>query len=113
MIRFVDGPAAGVTLMLRRAPLYLRVTKGPHWDALDQLNDFPDPDEVLTAYRRVGTPGMVHIDFTRKRSAWFAVATYRVVPDQPPDRVVRSTYLWRAWCWATREETCRADAALS
>lgn len=113
MTRFLDGPAAGVVLMLRRAPVYIRVVRGRQWDALDQLDDTPEPDELVTAYQRVGNAGTVHIDFTRKRSAWFATATYRVVPDQPPDRVVRSTYLWRAWCWATREETCRADAALS
>lgn len=37
MVRFLDGPAAGLVLWLRRAPLYLRVTLDAraHFDALD------------------------------------------------------------------------------
>lgn len=100
MIVFSNGPAAGVTLLLRLAPLFLRVTRGLGWDALDQLGDFPDAEEAVVAYRRVGEAGHVHIDFTRRRSAWYATGCYEVVQEQPPDRVLRSKHLWRAWCWA-------------
>jgi len=44
MTRFLDGPAQGETLMLRRAPILLRVTRDPmgNFDGLDQLDDRPD-----------------------------------------------------------------------
>ena len=49
MTRFLDGPAAGVLLALRRAPLYLRVVyhakREEPWDALDQLADVPGEHE--------------------------------------------------------------------
>lgn len=50
MTRFTDGPAQGLVLMLRRAARFLRVVHdGKKFDALDQLNDRPRPEE------RIGT----------------------------------------------------------
>jgi hypothetical protein len=56
MIHFLDGPATGQLLMLRRAPRYLRVTKSPRgvWDALDRLDDTPTAEEQVYVYVRVG-----------------------------------------------------------
>ena len=67
MIRFTDGPAAGRTLMLQRAPLFLRVTYDPNrlkWDALDPLTDTPIAPEQITVYRRVGEPSAAYLDWT-------------------------------------------------
>jgi hypothetical protein len=105
MTRFLDGPAAGVLLMLRRAPRFLRVVKGSEgWDALDQLADAPAAGETITAYRRVGTPGAVHLLMSRgrgrTRSAWYRTAEYRAVDPQPPAEVLRETASWRAWALA-------------
>src|SRR5262245_61519854 len=62
MVRFLDGPAAGVDLLLLRAPLFLRVTRRSlEWDALDQFDDLPGADEEIIVYRRDGPPGWLHI----------------------------------------------------
>lgn len=103
MTRFHDGPARSKVLMLRRAPLLLRVTVDPEGkvDALDQVADTPAAGEVLYAYERQGKPGAVHIDFTRPRgSAWYAIADYRLCDPQPADATMRDTEGWRAWCLA-------------
>jgi hypothetical protein len=100
--RFVDGPASGTVLQLRRAPVLLRVVRGHagEWDALDQLEDVPRADETLVVYRRVGRPSRCHINAGRGRSGWYAIAEYRVVADQPTEDVVRDTRRWRAWALA-------------
>lgn len=102
MTTFEGGPAAGVTLMLRRAPIYLRVTRSAEgFDALDLLKDEPAEGEELFAYKLAGKPGAVHIDFTRRSSAWFTVARYVWVAEQPAQEVMRSRSRWRAWCEVT------------
>lgn len=98
---FADGPAAGVVLMLRRAPLYLRVTfdrraRMDPWDALDALDDVPKPGEDLIAYRRVGLRGSVFV----RPGGRFALARYAAVDPQPDDRTMRAVDPWRAWCQA-------------
>jgi len=62
MTTFKDGPAKGQTLMLRRAQMFLRVVQDPKgtWDALDQPDDTPKPEERLYAYRIDGQPAMAH-----------------------------------------------------
>ena len=106
VIRFTDGPAAGRTLMLRRGPLYLRVTFDVNrlkWDALDQVTDTPNAPEAVFVYRRVGEPSAAFIDWTehgKRRGGCFAVASYAVVAEQPADDVMRDTEKWQAWCWA-------------
>ena len=106
MIQFTDGPAAGRTLMLQRAPLFLRVTYDPNrlkWDALDQLADVPIAPEEITVYRRVGEPSAAYLDWTergRRRGGKFAIATYVLASEQPDDATARDTKKWRKWCWA-------------
>lgn len=113
MVKFLDGPAKGLTLQLRRAPLYLRVTEADGWDALDQLDDVPLGDETLTAYRRVGTAGTLHVDGRDKKGrrwgAWYALAEYRVAEPQPSDAVMRETAAWRKWCAAQAAHAAAVD----
>lgn len=107
MTRFIDGPAKGVTLMLRRAPLYLRVTIRPMpgagdklpWDALDQPEDTPTPDETLVAYIRQGPASGAFIDGPRV-AGFYTLADYVMVPEQPTDAQMRDNAAWREWCLA-------------
>lgn len=103
MTKFTNGPADGVVLSLRRAPLYLRVTKqryGDKWDALDQLYDTPTIHEDLYAYRKVSDDGTVHLKVSKGRGGFFAMATYEFIEPQPDDRTMRVTEQWRWWCQA-------------
>jgi len=97
MTKFLDGPAAGVVLMLRRSPTFLRVChKGrSEWDALDQVSDTPRAGEVLYAYRLVKDDGVV---FVRPGGA-YRLAEYAYIADtQPSDEAMRDTMTWRGWC---------------
>ena len=104
MTKFSDGPAAGVKLLLGRAPAYLRVTRDSagKWDALDQIDDAPEPGETVIVYRKVSDDGTVHVDSQdergRRRGAWYSMATYAVALVQPGDDITRDTTRWRAWC---------------
>ena len=101
MIKFLDGPAAGQTLLLRRAPRLLRVVRGPSgkFDALDQLDDTPADDETVTVYvLGPGTPGVVHLNMGRLGGGWYVIAEYRLHPSQPADWQARETSAWQDWC---------------
>lgn len=106
MIRFTDGPAADKSLSLKRAPLLLRVVFGPRGavDALDQLNDTPNPNERIVVYRAITKPTQYHILARGKGgkalTGWWARCEYAVLPDdqQPDDVTARNMDLWRAWC---------------
>jgi hypothetical protein len=110
---FLDGPAARVSLTLRRAPWLLRVVHAPsgEWDALDQLDDEPKPEEQVAVYYRATVPTQVHVDYVergRRRGAWYECADYRVLPEQPDETAMRSTAAWRQWCEGPgREALCR------
>lgn len=98
MTTFLDGPAADVALDLRRAPLFLRVCRNRRtleWDALDKLVDTPKASEDLHCYYRI-TPAnrWVHM----RPGGYFALAEYRLFPEQPAEAVMRNTGPWRAWC---------------
>lgn len=103
MTKFLDGPAEGALLTIRRCPLYLRAVQGTDgkWDALDQLDDVAAPGETLVAYRRVGEAGVCLVDWTeggRRRGGSFATGEYRVVEGQPDQKVMADNTLWRQWC---------------
>ena len=99
MTRLHGGPADGVTLMLQRAPIYLRAVciPGGDWDALDQLDDAPKASEQIIVYQRDGDGGWVHAR-TNRGCRWYTSAEYRVVDPQPDDTTVRDTASWRTWC---------------
>lgn len=100
MSRFIDGPAKGVFLSIQRAPFFLRVVNsGGDWDALDQLDDQPKPDEEITVYMRVSVPALIHVHLANpRRGYWMQSADYRVLPEQPLRDAVDQTDRWRQWC---------------
>lgn len=104
MLKFLDGPAAatGNGLLVRRGPLYLRVVRslGGSWDALDQLDDEPEPHEAVFAYRQVACRGHVHIRRARGPGGFYMMADYALVEPQPADDILRDTGKWRQWCLA-------------
>ena len=100
MTQLFGGAANGTTLMLQRAPRFLRVVRIANGavDALDQLDDEPQPDEQIIVYRLDGEVGRLHIHHARGKGAWYITAQYRVVDPQPEDAAVRKTQAWREWC---------------
>jgi len=100
MVTFLDGPAKGSVLHLRRAPLLLRVVIDPEGkvDALDQLDDTPTANEAIRVCRRVGEAGMAIICSRGKGCQKAAIAEYRLYKEQPSDDVMRDTKAWRKWC---------------
>jgi hypothetical protein len=75
MSKILDGPAAGAFLSLGRSPYFLRVVRKPggKWDALDQLDDTPEPDEEIHVYRQKQGP-MAEL-VRRSRSADFSAGS--------------------------------------
>jgi hypothetical protein len=117
LITFLDGPASGQTLMLRRAPLFLRVChdagyakavckKGrQEWDALDELSDVPRPGEKLYVYVRESHAGPIYVLMSsRNGSGWYERATYKLHSEQPDDETMRRTSSWQAWAQAAAEK---------
>lgn len=107
MITFTNGPADGKTLMIRRVPFFLRVvsravTNGVELDALDQLEDTPQPDESIHVYlRQPGTKAnAVHLNLRGKSgSGWYARGSYKLSPVQPVEDVyMRDALAWENWC---------------
>lgn len=100
MTNFLDGPAMGQVLLLRRSPLFLRVVQaqGGEWDALDQLDDTPKPREKLFVYRLVKTEGRIHICRRGGRGGMYSRALYTLHDTQPADETLRLTRMWRDWC---------------
>lgn len=105
MTRFLDGPAAEVVLMLRRAPVFLRAVQGPtgKWDALDQLEDRPSADEKVVVYRLTTEPRWMHIR-ARKSGGTYRGGDYKLVDPQPTEATVRDEQAWRAWAIAADRE---------
>jgi len=110
--------ARNCTLQLQRTPMFLRFVwdvKANTWDALDQLDDEPRPEEHVFAARLAGT-GSMHVDGVRggKRAGWWLrTATYELVEPQPDDATMRDTTQWQAWAIAARdkEKAAREGAA--
>lgn len=99
MTTFEDGPAKGQTLMLQRAPRFLRVTQhGATFDALDLMGDVPKPEEKLFVYEIVGEPGRIHINRSGGRGGFFSTGHYRFVSPQPADADMRNFEAWCRWC---------------
>jgi len=108
MNTFLDGPAAGVILQVRRTPILLRVVLGlsGKWDALDQPDDSPTPDEQVFVYILTEAPLNYHLCIRGKNRAaagWYQAGKYKLLVPQPPESSVRSNQKWSEWCDAHRE----------
>ena len=104
MVEFLDGPARGQTLMLHRIPIFLRAVHSQlgGWDALDQIEDVAKRDEEITVYRRRDDLEITkyHLLTGHRRragSGWYFNCKYSVLPEQPPDEILRDTRKWQAW----------------
>lgn len=103
MTTFTDGPAHSKTLMLHRAPFFLRVVMSPDdIDALDQPEDTPNANELLFAYRLTKLPGHCHIRASKGRGGFFPIAEYALIDPQPTDAQMRDRDQWVAWCEANK-----------
>lgn len=106
---FEGGPATGRTLNLRRLPDWLRVvTSERHGtvDALDQLEDAPDADEVVHVYRRT-----FHA-FACRGGGPGEVATYQHVPGLDAEAgQLREREAWRARVAELCGEELNADGS--
>lgn len=112
MTRFIDGPAAGQTLMIKRSPIFLRVTRTKTplragqtivFAALDAPDDTPAAGEELFCYRATSDKpqGNVHLRLSgkaKRASGFYPMGEYALYPDQPPDEVMRDNARWQAWC---------------
>ena len=106
---FLDGPATGRTLMLKRSPKFLRVVESDGgFDALDQPDDTPRPTEKLYAYQLADKRGTVHICGGRA-SGWHALVDYKVISEQPTDETMRGTDKWREWCYRMQPAVTQCD----
>lgn len=108
MTRFIDGPAAGQTLMLKRAPVFLRVVQGEKWDALDQPDDEPLENETVYAYQLAEAPGHVHLSTRgqngKRGGGFYPLANYKLCEEQPTKTEMIVTGDWRAWCYRHAEQ---------
>jgi hypothetical protein len=106
-VSFADGPAEGVSLELQRAPRFMRVVVGSgmdgQWDALDQIDDSPEPDELIHVYVKQPGEGMLHLDMVNKKTRRregrsYITVSYELSADQPDDATARNKERWQAWC---------------
>jgi hypothetical protein len=107
VIRFINGPAAGVDIDLRRAPIMLRVVRSRYgnWDALDQPHDEAQSTESIYVYRMIGQANWYHCRSSKRSiSGFHATATYEFLPEQPPDHCIRTTKAWAEWCDSNKEQ---------
>jgi hypothetical protein len=106
MTTFVDGPAKGKNLMLKRACFFLRVVEKKtsllesEFDALDQPEDTPGPDEIIHVYQLTKNPGMCHLNIRKggkHAGGFYPISEYRLCAEQPGD-AVRDNSAWVKWC---------------
>jgi hypothetical protein len=117
---FLDGPAAGQKLSLRRNPILLRVTHDPVtnstvggvWDALDNPADKLKHAEKCYLYRLTAPPGYVHVRATAKSgpSGSWCTGVYSVMLVQPDRDILRDNDKFGRWCDEHRIELMPAWA---
>ncbi len=100
MTTFVDGPARGQTLMLRRGVIFLRVvydTQTKLWDALNEPDDKATATEIVYAYVLRGESIMVHVNIAGNKGGMFQMAEYKFIEPQPKDSQIRVNKCWEIW----------------
>lgn len=101
MTKFLDGPAAGQSLLLKRSPNLLRVISHGDgtFDALDQPEDTLRQDEFfVTVYVLHKHIGNCHIRASKGRSGFYPIVEYKMFHVQPLDSVMRNNEEWVRWC---------------
>lgn len=105
MTTFLDGPAKGNTLMLKRTVIILRVTVGPtgQWDALDQVEDQAATDELIHVYVLWQCKGTTHIRAAKGRGGFYNMVAYKHLEPflnqpLPPQQALRDNKRWFDWC---------------
>lgn len=109
MTTFEGGPANGKSLLLKRSPILLRVVEDRKGkiDALDLIDDKPEPDETVTVYRIVKRLGASFVDGVKNGKRWggrFEVARYRINKLQPPIKIARDKEAWQKWAKTQAEK---------
>jgi hypothetical protein len=111
MTRLIDGPHAGTTLALGRAPFLLRVVQDQAGtvDALDKIDDTVRPGETVLVYRQTTEPMTVHVDRRdpktgRRTGHWYVAADYRLARVQPDQATAADNPAWQAWAQANRNQ---------
>ncbi len=104
MTTFEDGPAKGTTLLLRRTPIFLRVTEeGGKFDALNELKDVARTGEKLFVYKMSKNRGTCHINASGGRGGFYSMVTYKLIEPQPLDLDIRANKDWAAWVVANKD----------
>lgn len=109
---FLDGPAQGKSLNLRRLPHFLRVVISADGtvDALDQLDDVCASSETPHVYRMEGSVGRAIFCSRGHGCRTEEIADYRYHDQQPEESVLRDNDAWAEW--ATKEYTNLHDRGL-
>lgn len=99
MTRFLDGPAKGQHFMIKRTPIFVRVTQdeGGKWDILNDAGDTPRKTERLFAYVLTERPGMCCIRAAKGQGGIFQSGVYRHCDPQPADETMRDQKKWEQW----------------
>ena len=119
MATFIDGPAAGVVLNLRRLPIMLRVVESRtrcfhngvfvnpeqakgcsrcngtgsivNFDALNEPDDESRDNERIHVYRMIGDATRMHVKCARPSiSGYRSIAKYEYLAEQPAEMLIRS-----------------------
>lgn len=107
MIRFLDGPAQGIELECRRAPVMLRAVQNRfgNWDALDQPHDVVRSSEAVSVYILATKPVFYPMRATiRELSGMWSKAEYKLWTPQPFEDRVRANNSWQRWALQHRAE---------
>ena len=99
MTKFIDGPAIGIEMALNRTPIMLRVVdENGTFDALSELNDFPNPREKVYCYVMSAYNEATHTC----KTGWCPNVEYKLNGIQPTDEIMRNNDLWADW--VTKQE---------
>lgn len=93
---FLDGPAAGQSFELHRAPMYVRAVRESlslSWDVLNEPDDEPNAGEEVHVYECV--PETWTFVFVRPGGRYES-CEYRHRPDVDGE-LLRETAAWREW----------------
>jgi len=101
MVEFIDGPAVGKFLDLKRAPAFIRLTEdNGKFGALDQIGDEPKASENITVYILTSPVQRYHLKRSGKykgQSGWKIRARYKQHSEQPEDGILRDNEQWQSW----------------